>query len=51
MNLFEQGGQDRGANADGDASNEILVVEEEVVQAVEGAAATAYVMVASSAHH
>ena len=48
MNLFEQGGQDRGANADGYASNEILVVEEEGVQAVEGPAATASVMVASS---
>ena len=50
MNLFEQGRQDRGAYADGDASNEIFVVEEEGVQPVEGAAATASVMVASSAH-
>ena len=44
-----QARQYHGANADGDALNEILVVEEEGVQAVEGAAATASVMVASSA--
>ncbi len=47
-NLFEQGGQDCGAYADGDALNEILVVDEEAVQAVEGAAAMVSVMVASS---
>ncbi len=46
---FEQGGQDDGANIDGDAGVEILVLEEGgAVWAVEGVAATSSVLAASS---
>ncbi len=50
VTIFERGGgKDGGANIDGDAGMEILVVEEgAAVQAVEGAAAIASVLVASS---
>ena len=48
MKKVGQARQYHCANTDGDALNEILVVDEEAVQAVEGAAAMVSVMVASS---